>query len=581
MLGLLAPQLKVAGYTLDQLQDVGYTLAQLKKAGFRQRAASVGNMPAATSERCKLGSGRPIPTDEKSEHVGRELQQHYNATEISVGTSVLERQIRKEQWPETGKGKAGKQLTRMRREEQQPGEEGASGGEQHTDGRNKEQKQNATIHEQGIYHAEGEDTMSRGTLKQATPAFQELYAHAELATSSATKSISSLAAFLTQNTMSDEESAWVIFAWLCCHVRYDVDGLHGRAPKKPTDAESVLKHRLCVCAGYSALYERLCQAAGLEVLTVGGHARTSENEIGAPLTSADGHAWNAVKIAGEWILVDSTWGAGTCTSTEFTREFRPHFFGVAPKVMAYSHLPEKPEWQLLSHPVSSKVFVSQPIVWTAPFFAHGMGFLPERPSGAILLKDSNQASLKLRVPVSVMLLTSIDNEECRCFQQRSGDVVTIHLRVPKGPSLRKLTVFAKQGRSASFTAVCKFAVTGSVGPGRFVEPWFPKVWQDGFSHSGIKFNETLPCGLLKVESGGRLVVHLQVPKTTGILANLVGSGEKVNAPHKRIRAITPEVDLIEISCDQVNTSIHSKLLVFANQKGARSFQAVVSYIIAD
>ena len=55
-----------------------------------------------------------------------------------------------------------------------------------------------------------------------------------------------------------------------------------------------------VCDGYALAFEYLLQQVGIECAFVGGSAGNSEADMG-------GHAWNIVKINGEWYEIDSTW----------------------------------------------------------------------------------------------------------------------------------------------------------------------------------------------------------------------------------------------------------------------------------
>ncbi len=55
-----------------------------------------------------------------------------------------------------------------------------------------------------------------------------------------------------------------------------------------------------VCDGYSYAYEYLLQQAGIESLIVCGMAGNSDSDTGR-------HAWNMVKLDGQWYEVDATW----------------------------------------------------------------------------------------------------------------------------------------------------------------------------------------------------------------------------------------------------------------------------------
>ena len=65
-------------------------------------------------------------------------------------------------------------------------------------------------------------------------------------------------------------------------------------------ADSDGKDHFAVCDGYSLAIEYMCQQCGIEVAFNAGMA-------GSDPDNAGGHAWNVVKINGEWYELDSTW----------------------------------------------------------------------------------------------------------------------------------------------------------------------------------------------------------------------------------------------------------------------------------
>ena len=65
------------------------------------------------------------------------------------------------------------------------------------------------------------------------------------------------------------------------------------------DAYGALVLKKCVCSGYTDAFQLLLSMAGIESLYVSGEANNGE-ETG-------GHAWNKVRINGEWYNVDVTW----------------------------------------------------------------------------------------------------------------------------------------------------------------------------------------------------------------------------------------------------------------------------------
>ena len=187
--------------------------------------------------------------------------------------------------------------------------------------------------------------------------------HALATPKSAERSIPRLAAYLTRPARNEMEKARAIFRWVTHNIAYDADAFFSRRFRNArATAESVLKNRKGVCDGYTRIYEGLAKAAGLEVARVAGYAKGFGYELGDEIPKEPNHAWNAVKVDGRWILLDTTWGAGAVSreSRSFVRLFQEHYFQTDPKEMIFAHLPEDPKWQLLDKPVSRKKFANLP-----------------------------------------------------------------------------------------------------------------------------------------------------------------------------------------------------------------------------
>ncbi len=174
-----------------------------------------------------------------------------------------------------------------------------------------------------------------------------------------------LAAFLTGGARDDEEKARAIFRWLTENIAYDYDNMNSAVP---VPAESVLLQGKAICDGYSGAFELLGRLAGLEVVTIHGWAKGYEWTPGRRFEKPN-HAWNAVRIAGEWKLVDSTWGAGYVRDGHFVKELDDYFFFPAPEALAFTHLPADPRWALVPSVPPRAVFEAQPVVRSAFFRA--------------------------------------------------------------------------------------------------------------------------------------------------------------------------------------------------------------------
>lgn len=187
-----------------------------------------------------------------------------------------------------------------------------------------------------------------------------------------------LARQLTAPFSTDTDKARVLFTWVADNIRYDVEKFEN--PKKRTrvsaktkeeleqkkkeameaELRSTFKTKKGVCEDYSRLYKTLCDAAGLACEVVTGDAR----EFFKPYRAVhdNPHAWNAVKVDGQWQLVDVTWAAGYVRNHRFTKRLQLGHFMSPPAWFAERHLPDQPTWQLLETPVSAKAFPAQPLV---------------------------------------------------------------------------------------------------------------------------------------------------------------------------------------------------------------------------
>lgn len=176
-----------------------------------------------------------------------------------------------------------------------------------------------------------------------------------------------LAVALTRGALSERDKAEAIYRWIAHNISYDVAGLVARRPTAATVAE-VLDQGVALCEGYSELFRRLAILAGLEARTIIGYAKAYGYVSGAEFLGPN-HAWNAVRIDGEWQLLDVTWGAGRIEGLRFIRGYDPFWFLTPPEQFAFSHLPMDERWQLRQAPLSLQQFEQRLAVTPAQFSA--------------------------------------------------------------------------------------------------------------------------------------------------------------------------------------------------------------------
>jgi hypothetical protein len=93
----------------------------------------------------------------------------------------------------------------------------------------------------------------------------------------------------------------------------------------------------------------MCRLAGIETEVVTGYSRRYNFTQKRPFTWSD-HAWNAVKLGGNWYLLDATWEHKGYGKTGVRIGSR--CFLTDPRAFVTDHLPENPAWQLLPCPIS-------------------------------------------------------------------------------------------------------------------------------------------------------------------------------------------------------------------------------------
>lgn len=96
------------------------------------------------------------------------------------------------------------------------------------------------------------------------------------------------------DSMSDLEKALVLHDYLVVNCEYDKQNYdNGTVPQQSYSAYGALVNRTAVCNGYALAYKYLLNEAGIECYMVS--------------SSSMRHAWNLVKIDGQFYQVDATW----------------------------------------------------------------------------------------------------------------------------------------------------------------------------------------------------------------------------------------------------------------------------------
>ena len=99
-----------------------------------------------------------------------------------------------------------------------------------------------------------------------------------------------------RDTWTDVEKALYLHDYLAVNYDYDYDAYYGRVTRENRadhSAYGMLTNHLGVCEGYSDLYAMLLNRLGIDALKI--------------ISEELHHAWNMIRIDGNWYYVDVTW----------------------------------------------------------------------------------------------------------------------------------------------------------------------------------------------------------------------------------------------------------------------------------
>jgi Transglutaminase-like superfamily len=202
-----------------------------------------------------------------------------------------------------------------------------------------------------------------------------------------TQNIFTLSKALTEGLTTDLEKIYVIYKWVTNNIEYDSESFFANNWRGIGNANTVIQRRKAVCDGYAELVMRLGLQSGLLIEKVEGYAKGYGYKMGEQL-AAPNHAWNSVRVDGEWYLLDSTWDAGSIN--ESTRSYERKnadydFFLTNPQIFIYSHFAKEDKWNLAKNNWDKKEFFSRVNVSEGAF---KLGLNIDKYSSAVIDADS-------------------------------------------------------------------------------------------------------------------------------------------------------------------------------------------------
>jgi hypothetical protein len=179
--------------------------------------------------------------------------------------------------------------------------------------------------------------------------------------------IDNLVKYLSLAANSESERVEIFTYWISLNISYDTyeysirDNWSKNITHNFQDAYPVFKTRKAICAGYSNLLKKMCEAANIKCYNIEGYSKGFGYAEGVMPNRPD-HMWNAVFIDSKWVLVDATWTTGFAKmeggKMVATNKLDLQHIFANPKEFILKHLPLEPQWQLLTNPVSMAAFFS-------------------------------------------------------------------------------------------------------------------------------------------------------------------------------------------------------------------------------
>lgn len=107
--------------------------------------------------------------------------------------------------------------------------------------------------------------------------------------------------------MSPYEREKAVYAWITANVKYDRDHYDKTVTLDPASSNPYgpLHNGKGICVGVASAFQLLMDMSGVECITV----------VGASRENAQDHAWNMVRLNGQWYCVDPTWDIGSSEET--------------------------------------------------------------------------------------------------------------------------------------------------------------------------------------------------------------------------------------------------------------------------
>ena len=167
-----------------------------------------------------------------------------------------------------------------------------------------------------------------------------------------------LSAYCDANAVGELEKVRFYFVWIARNIRYDEKAYGAYRQNLDYNIEKqsvpvVFSERVAVCRGYALLLERLCRQSHMAARYVAGYGKAQLND-----ERLEPHAWNAIRIEGNWELFDATWASNSLQrdSSDLSVNFEKWFM-TTPVQFARQHWSYDPIFQFTDELTSRAEFL--------------------------------------------------------------------------------------------------------------------------------------------------------------------------------------------------------------------------------
>ena len=225
------------------------------------------------------------------------------------------------------------------------------------------------------------------------------------------KTLSELCTYLKEKTenLSEIEKAWLTYRYITENIKYDSDRYKNNNDEISED--EIFKNGICRSCGYAKLFSYIGKFLNLDIVNINGYIKAQSSKIGKKFDNANNY-WNAVKINGNWYLIDCTFGAGSVDEKfNFVKDFDDYYFCTNPLELILSHYPLQEQWQLIPKTKSMEDF-EKTLKISKYFFK--LGFKKVNPELDIINLVDNKTEIKISYDVTKNLhisatLTNVEN----------------------------------------------------------------------------------------------------------------------------------------------------------------------------